>query len=109
MDVCSILVKSFGKGELMWPLLSILIFKSDVFLAYLYVFSHPHSKLTMDVIVTSDYSKGSVFFNFQITFDGASTAYKDEISKDLEEEGLGNYTVDVKDIKNKNRKYAILF
>ena len=51
--------------------------------------------------------KGSVIFTFTITFPKETDTDAESLSNDLEENGLGNYTTDVKEIVDKNRKFGL--
>ena len=49
-------------------------------------------------------SKGSVIFNFEISFKKEDSTNGETLTKDLEETGLGNHSVSVNDIENNNCK-----
>ncbi len=47
------------------------------------------------------FRKGSVIFKFTLTFPGETETDPESLSSDLEENGLGNYTTEVKNIEDK--------
>ena len=47
-----------------------------------------------------------MLFSFTITFPEETETDAESFSDDLEENGLGNYTTEVKEIVDKNRKFA---
>ena len=48
-----------------------------------------------------------MLFHFTITFPEETETDAESFSDDLEENGLGNYTTEVKDVVDKNRKFAV--
>ena len=48
-----------------------------------------------------------MIFTFTITFPKETDTDAESLSNDLEENGLGNYTTDVKEIVDKNRKFGL--
>ena len=53
------------------------------------------------------FRKGSVILKFTLTFKAETETDPESLSSDLEENGLGNYTTEVKNIEDKNRKFSV--